>query len=86
MMQASKIMLPDLSVLDFMCKRLYAARLEWVYSKGMRKIRALTILMVSLPLLFSSVPTAQAACNTYDNGFGGQSGTCNGARTFDRCL
>ena len=46
----------------------------------MRKIRALTILIVSLPLLFSSVSTAQAACNTYDNGLGGQSGTCNGER------
>ena len=56
------------------------ARLEWVYSSGMRNIRSLTILIVSLPLLFSSVSTAQAACNTYDNGLGGQSGTCNGER------
>ena len=46
----------------------------------MRKIRAFTILIVTLPLLFSNISTAQAACNTYDNGFGGQSGTCNGER------
>jgi hypothetical protein len=45
-------------------------------------------LLVTLALLFANAPTAQAYCNTYDNGLGGQSGTCNGERinTYDNGL
>ena len=51
----------------------------------MRNLRTFTLLIITLPLLFSNVSTAQASCNTYDNGRGGQSGTCNGVRinTYD---
>ena len=54
----------------------------------MRKLRTLIPLLVTLALLFANAPTAQAYCNTYDNGLGGQSGTCNGERinTYDNGL
>ena len=51
-----------------------------MYGTGMRNLRTFTLLIITLPLLFSNVSTAQASCNTYDNGLGGQSGTCNGVR------
>jgi hypothetical protein len=51
-----------------------------MYTQAMRKLRTLIPLFVTLALLFANAPTAQAYCNTYDNGLGGQSGTCNGER------
>ena len=52
----------------------------FMYNRNMKKMRSIVPLIVALPLLFAIAPSAHAYCNTYDNGFGGQSGTCNGER------